>query len=150
MSSIPFLFGFFLIQPITNRLCNLREKTFAPFIRYLLTNTTHEIPNFICYLAVLIILLPSTSVEAEKMFSQLKIVKTKLFTQISQDFLNVLIRIRHDSNSFNKIKGTALDKWRIQSKKGSFKIETNFHLGIFLIKVCEIYLLYTIKKDIHG
>ena len=38
----------------------------------------------------------------------------------------------------------------IQSKKGSFKIGTNFHLGIFLIKVCEIYLLHTIKKDIHG
>ena len=43
-----------------------------------------------------------------------------------------------------------LTNGEIKSKKGSFKIETNFHLGIFLIKVCEIHLLYTIKKDIHG
>ena len=51
------------------------------------------------------------------MLSQLKIVKTKLFTQMSQDFLNVLIRIRHDSNSFSKIKGTAADKWRNTKQK---------------------------------
>ena len=38
------------------------------------------------------------------MFSQLKIVETKLFTQMSQDFLDALITIRHDSNSFDKIK----------------------------------------------
>ena len=71
--------------------------------------------QILCYLAFLIILFPSTSVEAEKMFSQLKIVKTKLFTQMSSDF--VLIRIRHDSNSFNKIKGTAVDKWRNTKRK---------------------------------
>ena len=33
-----------------------------------------------------------------------------LFTQMFQDFLTALIRIRHDSNSFDKIKGTAIDK----------------------------------------
>ena len=46
------------------------------------------------------------------MFSELKIVKTKLRTQISQDFLNALLRTRHDSNSFDKIKGTIADTWR--------------------------------------
>ena len=46
------------------------------------------------------------------MFSQLKIVKTKLFTQTSQGFLNALITIRHDSSSFDKIKETAYDKLR--------------------------------------
>ena len=54
-----------------------------PSIRCLLKITTHEIPNFIRSLAVPIILFTLTSVEAEKMFSQLKIVKTKLFTQMS-------------------------------------------------------------------
>ena len=58
---------------------------------------------------------------------------------MSQDFLNVA-----------KSREQQLTNGEIQSKKGSFKIETNFHLGIFLIKVCEIYLLYAIKKDIHG
>ena len=81
-----------------------------PSIKYLLTSTKHEIPNFICYLAVPIILFSLTSAEAEKMFSQLKVVKTNLFTQMFQDFLTALIRIRHDSNSFDKIKGTAIDK----------------------------------------
>ena len=52
-------------------------------IRYLLTSTTHEILNLIRHLEVAIILLPLTSVEAEKMFSQLKTVETKLFTQMS-------------------------------------------------------------------
>ena len=37
----------------------------------------------------------------------------------------------------------------IQSK-GSFKIEANFHLNIFIIYVREIYLLYTFKIDIHS
>ena len=81
-------------------------------IRYLLTSTTHEILNFICYSAVPIILFPLTSVEGEKMLSQSKIVKTTLFTQMSQDFLNALMRIRHDSNNFDKIKGTTVDKLR--------------------------------------
>ena len=58
---------------------------------------------------------------------------------MSQDFLNVA-----------KSREQQLTNGEIQRKKGSFKIETNFHLGIFLIKVCEIYLLYAIKKDIHG
>ena len=35
------------------------------------------------------IFFPLTSAEAEKMFSQLKVVKTKLFTQMSQDFLSL-------------------------------------------------------------
>ena len=73
---------------------------------------THEIPSFIRYLAVPIILFSLATVEAEKMFSQLKIVKTKLFSQMSQDFLNVLISIRHGSNSFDKINRTAVDKLR--------------------------------------
>ena len=53
-----------------------RDTNLASFIRYLLTNTTHEIANFIHY-AVPIVLFPLTSVEAERLFSQLKIVKTK-------------------------------------------------------------------------
>ena len=67
-----------------------------PFIRYLLTNTTREIPNFIHYLTVLIILFP------KKYSANRKLLK--------QDFLNALIRIRHGSNSFDKIKGTTVDK----------------------------------------
>ena len=58
------------------------------------------------------ILFPLTSVEAERMFSQLKIVKTKLRTRMSQSFLNALIRIRHDSNSFDDIKQAAIETWR--------------------------------------
>lgn len=46
------------------------------------------------------------------MFSQLKIAKMKLHNQMLQDFLNALIKIRHDSNSFDEIKGTAVDAWR--------------------------------------
>ena len=46
--------------------------------------------------------------------------------------------------ALTKSKGQQLTNEEIQSKKGLFKIETNFHLGIFLIKVGEIYLLYTI------
>ena len=38
-------------------------------MRYLLTNVTHEIPNFICYLAVPITLFPWIMAEAEEMFS---------------------------------------------------------------------------------
>ena len=45
------------------------------------------------------------------MFSQLKIVKAKLHTQMSQDFLNALTGVIHDSNSFDEIKGTAVDTW---------------------------------------
>ena len=60
------------------------KETFAPSIRYLLTNTTHEIPNFIQCLVVPTILFPLTCVEAEKLLSQLRIVKTKLFAQKSQ------------------------------------------------------------------
>ena len=68
--------------------------------------------NFFCYLAVSIILFLLASVEAEKMFRQFKIVETKLFTQMSEDFLNALIRIRHDSTSFYKHKKTAVGKLR--------------------------------------
>ena len=46
------------------------------------------------------------------MFSQLKIVKAKLFTQMVHDYLNALVRITHDSTSFEKIKETAVDKLR--------------------------------------
>ena len=46
------------------------------------------------------------------MFRQLKVVETKLFTQISQEFLNALVSIRHDCCSFDKINGTAVDKLR--------------------------------------
>ena len=31
---------------------------------------------------------------------------------MSQEFLSVLIRKRHDSNSFDEIKGKAIDTWR--------------------------------------
>ena len=44
-----------------------------------------------------------------------------------------------------KSKKQQLINREIQSKE-SFKIEaTNFHLNIFITKVCEIYLLYTLK-----
>ena len=61
---------------------------------------------------------------------------------MSQEFLNALIRIRHDSNSSDKIKGTAVDAWR-NTKQRSFKIEANFHLITFIIKVCEIYYIHS-------
>ena len=83
-----------------------------PSIRYLLTYATHEISSFISYLAVLIISFQLTSVEAGKMFSYLKVFKTKLLTQVFQDFLNALIKIRHDFNNFDKIKEKAVDKLR--------------------------------------
>ena len=54
------------------------KETFASSNRYFLINTTHEILSFTRYLAVPIILFSLASVEAEKMFSQVKIVKTKL------------------------------------------------------------------------
>ena len=63
-------------------------------------------------LLVLIVLCPLISVEAERIFSQLKIAKMKLHTQMLQDFLNALIKIRHDSNSFDEIRGTAVDAWK--------------------------------------
>ena len=34
-------------------------------------------------------------------------------------------------------------------RKESFKTEANFHLSIFIIKVCEIYILHTFKIVIH-
>ena len=68
-----------------------------PFIRYLLTYATHEISNFIRYLAIPIILFPLTSVEDEN-FS------------VNWKLLNALIRIRHDFHNFDKIKETAADK----------------------------------------
>ena len=40
-----------------------------------------------------------TSVEAERMFSQLKFVKTKLRTSMTQKFLNSLLRIRYNGPS---------------------------------------------------
>ena len=84
-----------------------------PSIKYLRTGTSHEIPNFIRYLAFSIVLFLLTSVEAENMFIQLKkTVKTKLFTHIFQNLLSALIRIRGKSNSFEKIKETAVDKLR--------------------------------------
>ena len=60
---------------------------------------------------------------------------------MSQDFLNALIR-RH---GFEKMKEIAVDKLRNTKQRIIFKIEANFHLSIFIIKVCEIYLLYTFK-----
>ena len=56
------------------------KETSVPSIRYLLTNTAHEFPICICHLAVPKNLFPLTSVEAEEMFRQLKIIKMKLFT----------------------------------------------------------------------
>ena len=44
-----------------------------------------------------------------------------------------------------KSKKQQLTNWEIQGK-GSFKIEANLHLSIFIIKVCEIYLPYTFKE----
>ena len=83
----------------------------------LLISITHRNPfSFLFfsffYLAVPVILFPLTSVEAEKMFTQLNILKTKLFTVMSQEFLNALITIRHDLTSFDKINETVVDKLR--------------------------------------
>ena len=61
---------------------------------------------------------------------------------MSQDFLNALIT-RH---GFDKIKETAGDKLRNTKPRIIFKIEVNFNLSIFIIRVCEICLLYTFKK----
>ena len=113
-------------------------------LRYLLTNNTHEIPNFIHCLAVPIILFPLTCVEEEKIFNELKIVKAKLFTQMSQDFLNALIR-RH---GFDKIKETAVDKLRNTKQRIIFKIEANFHVSIFIIKVLKFIYCTHSEKDI--
>ena len=78
------------------------------------------------------------------MFDQLKIVKRKLHTPMLHDFLNALIRILEDMilTALTKSKEQQLTKGEIQSK-GSFKIEANFHLTKFIIKVCEAFLLYT-------
>ena len=58
-----------------------------PPIRYLLTNTTHEISKR----------------RSRKNVEPIKIVKKKLFTQMFQNFLNAVISIRQDCNSFDKI-----------------------------------------------
>ena len=66
----------------------------------------------------MLILLPITSVEAERMFSQLKIVKTKLRTNMTQKFLNALLRIRYNGPSsfvyFGIVNDTSkiLDYWK--------------------------------------
>ena len=52
--------------------------------------------------------------------------------------------------ALTKSREQQLTNREIHSKKGSFKIETNFHLGIFLIKVCEIYLLYIYNQKRHS
>ena len=74
----PCLIAWWKFLLLKNRAILNKETAFS--IRYLVTNATYEIPNFIRYLPVPLILFPLTSVEAEKMFSQLKIVKTKLLT----------------------------------------------------------------------
>ena len=61
---------------------------------------------------------------------------------MSQDILNALIS-RH---GFDKIKEIAVDKLRNTKQRVIFKIEANFYLSIFIIKVCEIYLLYKFIK----
>ena len=88
-----------------------------PSIRYLLASTLHEIPNFIRYLAVPIILFLLANAEAENTFSQWKIIKTKLFTHMFQNFLNALIRIKYESNSIDKINGTEVDKLRNRKQR---------------------------------
>ena len=49
--------------------------------------------------------------------------------------------------ALTKSKKQQSKNWEIQNK-GLFKIGANYHLSIFIIKVCEIYLLYTFKKEI--
>lgn len=75
------------------------------------------------------------------MSSQLKIVKTRLHTQMSQEFLNLLIKIRHGSKSFEKTKGTTVYTWR-NTRKRSFKVNANFDLNLFINKVCKTYMKY--------
>ena len=48
-----------------------------------------------------------------------------------------------------KSKEQQLTNGQIQNKS-SFRIETNFHFSILIIKVCEIYSLHTFKIDIHS
>ena len=59
---------------------------------------------------------PLTSVEAERMFSQLKIIKTKLRTKMTQAFLNSLVRIRYNgppsSEYFAEYSSEIINHWR--------------------------------------
>ena len=50
--------------------------------------------------------------------------------------------------ALTKSKEQQLTHGELQSK-GLFQIEVNFHLSIFMIKVCQICLIYTFKIDIH-
>ena len=83
-----YLINIFSYQKIVQSYFNIEETQLLCHLRYLLTNNTHDIPNFIHCLAVPIILFPLTCVEEEKIFNELKIVKAKLFTQMSQDQRN--------------------------------------------------------------
>ena len=67
---------------------------------------------------------------------------------MSQEYLDRLILIRHDSNSSEKIKGTTVYAQR-DTKQRSVKVEANFHLIIFIIKFYKIYLLKH-SKHIHS
>ena len=44
-------------------------------------------------------------------------VEAKLFTQMFQDFLSVLISVRRDSNSFEKMNRTIVEKLRNTKQK---------------------------------
>ena len=77
-------------------------------------NTTHEIPNFIHYLAVLTILFSLLSVEAEKHVQPIN----NCWKEITYSDVPLLFKcinkdtVRHDSNSFDEITQTVVDTWR--------------------------------------
>ena len=51
--------------------------------------------------------------------------------------------------ALTKSKEKQLTHGEIKSRR-SFKIKADFHLSIFIIKVCEFYVLHTFKLDIHS
>ena len=108
---------FFLI----NRLCYFRltkrRHNFCAICQ-IFTNTYHTWnPKFYSLFSSYYNFALINKCRSREMFRQLKIVKTKLSTQMSQIVLNALIRIRHESNSFHKIKVTATEKLRNKKLK---------------------------------
>jgi hypothetical protein len=93
-----------------------RDVSLCNFVRWILKSRPDNIPDAIYFLATVLILLPLTSVEAERMFSQLKIIKTKLRTKMSQAFLNSLVRIRYNGppspEFFAEYSSDVINHWR--------------------------------------
>ena len=93
-----------------------RDVSLSNFVKWILKSKPDGIPDVIYFLATVLILLPLTSVEAERMFSQLKIIKAKLRTKMTQAFLNSLMRIRYNgppsSEYFAEFSSEIISHWR--------------------------------------